>query len=80
MIIEGLTEKQIRFLKALVEGNQRLYSEAARERYHLGSSGNITRLKSSLENRLIIKCNRVEIVFTDPIFREWLQRRYFSKF
>jgi hypothetical protein len=78
-IVESLTPKQISFLKALVEGNQKLYSKATRDEYQLGSTSNIARIKQSLEIKEIISTVNMESVFTDPIFREWLRRHYFGR-
>jgi hypothetical protein len=78
LIIESLTLKQLNFLKALIEGNRKLYSKSTRDKYQLGSTSNIARIKASLENKGMIQSGRVEIVFTDPIFREWLRRSYFA--
>ena len=78
-IAESLTPKQLRFLKALVEGNQKLYSKATRDEYQLGTTSNIARIKQSLERKEIINTANRETVFTDPIFREWLRRRYFAE-
>ena len=66
-------------VKALIEGNQKLYSKATRNEYQLGSTSNIVRLKQSLEKREIIGTGSMDIIFIDPIFREWLRRRYFSR-
>jgi hypothetical protein len=78
-IAERLTPKQLRFLKALVEGNQKLYSKATRDKYQLGSTSNIARIKQSFERKEMIKTGDMESGFTDPIFREWLRRQYFSR-
>ncbi len=78
-IVESLTPKQISFLKALVEGNQKLYSKATRDEYQLGSTSNSARIKQSLEIKEIISTVNMESVFTDPIFREWLRRHYFGR-
>jgi hypothetical protein len=77
-IVENLTPKQISFLKALVKGNQKLYSKAIRDEYQLGSTSNIARIKKSLERKEIINTGRMETGFTDPIFREWLRINYFN--
>ena len=77
-IAESLTPKQIRFLKALVEGNQELYSKATRDEYQLGSTSNIARIKQSFERKEMISTGNMESVFTDPIFREWLRCHYFG--
>jgi len=78
-IVECLTTKQLNLLKALLEGNQKLYSKATRDTYQLGSSSNIARIKTSLERKEVIHFVNGETVFMDPIFREWLRRRHFSK-
>ena len=78
-IVESLTPKQISFLKALMEGNQKLYSKATRDEYQLGSTSNIARIKLSLERKEIINTGNIDSVFNDPIFREWLRRRYFGR-
>ena len=77
-IAESLTPKQLSFLKALIEGNQKLYSKAMLNEYQLGSTSNIARIKLSLEKKEIIGTGNRDSIFIDPIFREWLRRRYFS--
>ena len=77
--MERLTSRQINFLKALAEGNQKLYSKTTRDEYQMGSTSNVARIKRSLENKEIKYTGNIETVFTDPIFREWLRRRYFGK-
>jgi hypothetical protein len=77
-IVESLTPKQLRFLKALIEGNQKLYSKATLNEYQLGSTSNIARIKQSLEKREVIGTGNRDNIFVDPIFREWLRRRYFT--
>lgn len=76
MIVERLTPKQLSYLKALVDGNQKLYSSAVREAYQLGSSSNIARIKASLEKKEIIQTGKKEPAFKDPIFREWFRRKF----
>ena len=77
-IVEKLTTKQLGFLRALMEGNQKLYSQATREAYQLGSTNNVARIKLSLQKKEIIKSGKMLCGFTDPLFREWLRRHYFS--
>jgi len=77
--VENLTAKQLSFLKAMLEGNQKLYSNAIRNEYQLGSSSNVARIKQSLENKEIIYTGKLESVFTDPIFRQWLRKSYFGR-
>jgi len=79
-IVESLTPKQLSFLKALIEGNQKLYSKATLNEYQLGSTSNIARIKQSLEKREILGTVNRDNIFIDPIFREWLRRRYFDSY
>ena len=62
-----------------MEGNQKLYSKATQNEYQLGATGNIARIKLSLEKKEMIDTGNRDNVFTDPIFREWLRRRYFAE-
>ena len=78
-IAENLTPKQLSFLRALVEGNQKVYSKATREEYQLGSTSNVARPKQSLERKELICTWNRESVCTDPIFMEWLRRNYFDR-
>jgi len=74
-----LTPKQISFLKAIIEGKQKLYSKSTRDEYQLGSSSNIARIKLSLEEKGILNEGNMDNAYIDPIFREWLRRRYFGR-
>ena len=78
-IAESLTPKQLSFLKAMIEGNQKLYSKSTQNEYHLGSTGHIARIKQSLEKKEIIGTRGRDIIFIDPIFKEWLRKSYFGK-
>ena len=60
----------------MLEGNQKLGSEYIREKYQLGTTGHVARIKMSLERKGLIKKGYMGIEFSDPIFREWLENRY----
>jgi hypothetical protein len=77
--VESLTSRQLSLLKALMEGNKKLYSEATREAYHLGSTSSIVSIKLSLEKKGILDTKNGDIAIIDPIFREWLRRFYFTE-
>ena len=79
MVLESLTQKQISFLKAMAEGKQRLYSQATRKKYRLGSSSNVARIKHSLEKKNFINDVKLTSDFSDPIFKQWLRKRYFNR-
>ena len=77
-MIEQLTPNHISFLKALLEGNQQLYSKETREKYQLGSSSNVAKIKRGLQLKEILNAGNRDIEIADPIFQLWLQRHYFS--
>lgn len=69
--LDNLTNKQINFLKALADGVIQYSSKETLSTYDLGVQGNITRIKSALENREIIDLWGDKIEFIDPLFRLW---------
>jgi hypothetical protein len=77
-IVEKLTPKQLSFLKAWLELGSGLCSEAVLNAFQLGSSSNVARIKHSLKNKEIIFSRGRDIFFVDPVFRKWLQVRYFK--
>lgn len=77
-IVERLTQNQLACLQALVEGSEKLYSRSTRDAYQLGTTSNVAKITTSLEKKDIIQIEKSRIVLTDPIFREWLRRRYFA--
>lgn len=77
--VEQLTNPQLNFLKALCEGVSKLSSSKTIRDYSLGTSANIPRIKSALENKEIIDIAGKKIAFNDPLFELWLKRKYFRK-
>jgi hypothetical protein len=75
-ITDRLTPKQLSFLYALMQGNQKLYSGATRIEYKLGSTSNVARIVLCLERKEIIQTGNMGTGFTNPVFREWLRRHY----
>ena len=77
--LDNLTNKQINFLKALTEGVLKFSTKQTLTNYDLGTQGNITRIKSSLENSEIIDLWGDKIEFIDPLFRLWFIEIYLNK-
>ncbi len=75
---EELTNSQINFLKALLTGVKQFSSKETLEEYKLGTSGNVVKLKKTLENKEIIDIRSNEIVLLDPMYKSWLETRYFK--
>ncbi|WP_298645779.1 ATP-binding protein [uncultured Proteiniphilum sp.] len=73
--IDGLTTYQLNFLYAVAVG---VTSEFTRSenlvRYQLGTSANIRRLKTSLENKELIDISGKTVSFNDPIFKLWFKK------
>lgn len=77
-IVENLTPKQLSFLRAMMEGNYMFYSQETREKYQLGTSGNVAKIIQSLKNKQILNAGKRQIEMSDPIFTKWLRRHYFG--
>ena len=75
--VDQLTNTQVNFLKAVVQGVAQLSANKILKAYRLGTSANVLRIKSALENKEIIDVDGKDINFNDPLFRAWLQKRYF---
>ncbi len=73
--VDGLTTYQLNFLSAIADG---LTSEFTRkenlERYQLGTSANIRRLKKSLENKELVDISGKTVTFNDPVFKRWFRK------
>ncbi len=75
---EDLTTLQINFLKALLEGVNQFSSKETLEEYDLGTSGNVVKLKRTLINKEIIDFRNNEVYLLDPMYKNWLETRYFK--
>ncbi|QOI96693.1 MAG: ATP-binding protein [Flammeovirgaceae bacterium] len=78
--IENLSNTQVNLLKALCDGVQQLSASDTLQRYNLGTSANVLRIKSALEQREIIDFLGPEPEFVDPVFELWLKRIYFHDY
>ena len=75
--IESLTTTQINFLKAVLNGETLFSSKELLNRYQLGTSGNIGRVKTALLSKEIIDISAKKVEILDPIFKLWLKEDYF---
>jgi len=76
-ITESLSTMQLNFLKAMLSGEKQFSSISVLQKYRLGTSGNILRLKQSLLTREIIDINADRIDLQDPFYKYWLSKKYF---
>ncbi len=76
--VDMLTNFQLNFLKAMCNKETSFSSSRVLKDYHLGTSANITRIKSTLQNHEIIDVIGKKNSFNDPLFEIWLKKRYFK--
>ncbi len=74
--IDNLTNHQINFLKALVNNEPQLSNKKTINKYKLGSSSNINRVKKALITKEVIDVYYKKIEFLDPLFKRWFERVY----
>jgi hypothetical protein len=77
-LCESLTATHVRFLQALLNGEQQLTSKETVQRYDLGTSANVLRIKKALSDREIIDITGRQADILDPVFKLWLKRYYFG--
>jgi hypothetical protein len=75
--VESLSNTQIYFLKALVDGVQdALSSKAIIHKFKLGTSANVVKVKKALERKEIIDIIKGKPVLVDPAFEHWFKKVY----
>ncbi|NUN10323.1 MAG: ATP-binding protein [Ignavibacteriaceae bacterium] len=75
---DSLTNSQVNFLRAICNNVSNLSSVETINRYKLGTSANVSRLKKSLVKKEIIEINGNKFEFTDPLFKIWFAREFLN--
>ena len=75
--VEKLSNTQINFLKAVINGETAFASQSVLKKYSLGSSANSSRIKEALISQEIIDITNQQVDILDPIFKLWLKEDYF---
>lgn len=78
-ITDGLTSTQINFLQAVINETEKLSSKETIDKYKLGTSANVLRIKQSLVTKEFIDIQNNKIEFLDPIYKYWLANYYLKK-
>lgn len=73
---EMLTNTQINYLKAMLNGETAFSSKEVLQKYNMGTSANIVRIVKALEDKEIINKLGKTIEFADPAFALFLRRLY----
>ncbi len=77
-VMGSLTDNQISFLKAVLDGVTQFSSAAIIEQYDLHSSANVKRVREALfKKEVVTDTEDGDIVFLDPLFEYWVRSRYF---
>jgi uncharacterized protein len=74
--IGNLTNFQLNFLKALANGEEQFTSMEILNKYHLGSPGNVNRIKSALVSKEIIDVTGKKNEISDPLFKIWILKNF----
>lgn len=73
--IDGLTAYQLNFLQALADDITSEFTKRdIMQKYQLGTVGNISRLKKSLESKELIDISGKTVSFNDPVFKLWFKK------
>jgi hypothetical protein len=76
-ITENLTTSYMNFLKMILDGHTRYSSMENIDRYQLGTSANVSRIRKALISKEIIDEHEGTIILLDPLYAIWLKRYYF---
>lgn len=77
-LVDDLTTPQLNYLRALLNGVEKFTSKDTLRRYDLGSSGNVKRVTDALENKEILDFVGKETEWIDPLFKIWLEERFWG--
>jgi len=78
-LTESLTTTQLNYVRALIEKVKMLSAKKTLEKYQLGTSANVNRIKKALISKEIIDIQGGKIEILDPVFEIWLKRYYFRR-
>lgn len=79
MMMNDLTDYQLRLLLAVLDGTVKFSTTDVIEQYRLNSSANVFRVKEALKKKEILTFDEQEIPhILDPLFELWLRTRYFK--
>ena len=77
-LTESLSTTQLNFLKAIINDVKMFSAKETLEKYQLGTSANVNRIKKALTGKEIIDNQGGTIEILDPVFAIWLDTYYFK--
>ena len=79
-MVNDLTDHQLSFMRAVLDGVVKFSASDVIEKYRLNSSANVRRVKDALKKKEIITFNeKDEPVIQDPLFEYWITKTYFER-
>ncbi|MBL0126106.1 MAG: ATP-binding protein [Flavobacteriales bacterium] len=78
-IVDDLTTPQLRYLEAMSDGVERFTTSEVLARYEFGSSALVGRIRTALEKKDILDHQGTHTIWLDPLFRLWLENRFWHK-
>ena len=79
-MVDDLTDFQVSFLRAVLDGVTKFSSVDVIGKYHLNSSANVRRVKEALMKKEILTFNENdEPEVLDPLFEYWVNKEYFNR-
>jgi len=77
-LAESLNTTQLNFLRAVVDEVVMLSAKDTIDKYQLGTSANVNRIKKALIGKEIVDERGKKIEILDPVFNIWLKDYYFN--
>lgn len=72
---ESLTTYQMNFLRAVIDGvHSEFTTQEVLQKYHLGSSANVSIIKRALVKKELIEVERRHVIIPDPVMEVWLKK------
>jgi len=78
-LTDGLSNAQVYYLHALLDGVKKMTSKETISKYKLGTSATALKAKKSLINKEIIDDWNGVVDVLDPLYKSWLKKRYFIR-
>ncbi len=72
-ITDELTSTQVNYLKAMIRNEKHLSSKHTIEKYNLGTSANVLRIRKALLKKEIIDKQGKSYIILDPLYKAWLK-------
>jgi hypothetical protein len=74
-----LTAKQYFYLCALASDQEKICSREVLEKYKLGRSSNVARIRENLLSKELIELQRERVIIIDPLLKHWLMMEVRSR-